>query len=207
MDSKPTNAERYCPHCGAAPRPGAENCWLCEAPLGEPAAAAAQPLDPFGLPYAVAPHEHAGFSFSISTLLLVMTLVAIVAALIAAEPGLGVSFCILLAPVLVRTAIVVRRRKEAGREVSLGEKVALIGGSFVVVNVILAVVCVAAVGSFCGVCLGLAAATGSERMWPIFMLFSGAVSLVVSVWLIRQFSKWVAARYRRDVEVQGPINQ
>ncbi|MAT68434.1 MAG: hypothetical protein CMJ58_02820 [Planctomycetaceae bacterium] len=171
----------------------ATSCWLCEARLADAPARAAHAGH--------APVVHPGFSFSISTLLLIMTLTAIVLALTAAVPGLGVPFCVLLAPALVRTAMVVSKRKETGKDVSLGRKVSLLAGSVVVSGVIMSVVSVAAVGSFCGVCLGLAAATNpNDTFMPILMLFSGAVALVVSVLLLRLFAGWIRRRYRRDVE-------
>jgi hypothetical protein len=87
--------------------------------------------------------------------------------------------------------MVVRRREEAGRPASTGEKVALVFISLVVAHVITAVVMVAAVGSFCFVCLS----AGSETAIPIAILVAAIVTIPVFVLLTR----WIRYRYRRDI--------
>jgi hypothetical protein len=144
---------------------------------------------------AVNPPAAAGrVSFSISTLLLATTLVAVCAALIAEVPGLGIPVCILLAPVLIRTIMVVRRREAAGKHVSTGDKVVLILTSFVVINVILTVVGVAAVGTFCAVCLGTVAVLDEGAM-----VAAGLVALFVTISLVVLMYRWVRKRYQRDI--------
>jgi hypothetical protein len=174
--------ELVCPHCQAELERGAPQCWLCEATLGEPAQKS-QPTS--------RPSQSAGFSYSLSTMLLATTLVAICFGLLSIAPGLGIPICILLAPVLVRTVMVVRRREAAGRKVSTSEKAWLIFGSLVVANVILAVVTVAAVGTFCAVCLS----AGNERAIPVAILIAAGVTIPLLVVLF----KWVRTRYRRDI--------
>jgi hypothetical protein len=132
-------------------------------------------------------------------LLLVMTVAAIMCGLVAAAPGLGIVACILMAPVLVRTGMVVRRRQEAGQPVSAGEKAALIFGSFIVTSVICVVLAAASVGTFCAVCLGLAAAGGGASTMDGLIVFSGLVAFVVTGLLGVLMFKWVRRRYLRDV--------
>jgi hypothetical protein len=139
-------------------------------------------------------------SFSLATMMLLMTLAAVWLGLLAAAPGLAILVCILLVPVIVRTARVVRRREERGRTVSSGEKIALAATSFMVTLVILVVTTVAAVGTFCGLCLGMY--TMSDRRDQnagIQMVISGAVTLVVLIAIGRLMAKWVRIRYRRDI--------
>jgi hypothetical protein len=184
-----STADARCPHCGAMRKVGSTRCWLCGADLPpiEPGAASAAP--------ASGSSPAGRISFSISTLLLATTLVAVTAALITEVPGLGIPVCILLAPVLVRTVMVVRRREAAGKRVSMGEKVALIVTSFMVINVILAVVGVAAIGSFCAVCIGTAGALNDNSA----LVVAGVSALTVAAGLLALMFNWVRARYRRDI--------
>lgn len=136
------------------------------------------------------------FSFSLSTLLLLMTLAAICFGLLAAAPGLGVPMCVLLVPVLIRTVMVVRRREASGLPVSRAKKIGLMATSFGVATVVAVVVAVAAFCSFCGVCLLGIGGSNEEAMLGAGIMFSLAgVSVVMLVFL----GKWIRRRYRRDV--------
>ena len=220
-------SQQVCLSCGANVAPGLQSCWLCGAkiaasaplPILEEAPAERQtsspplasslpaPSSPFDDPSPSSPapasHAHPDASFSLASLLLAMTIVAVMCGLIAVQPGLGIPICIVLAPVLVRTTMVVRRRKEAGRSVSPAEKVALIGGSFLVSCVILTIVAVASVGTFCGVCLGMAAASNTshnnEGMLWVFFVVAGLAATVATLSALYHIQRWVRVRYRRDV--------
>jgi hypothetical protein len=198
MNSEPTpsdvsSAAVRCASCGAVWKAGNTNCWLCGAAMPSAASGGTTGrLSPAFQPRAIPAGK---VSFSISTLLLATTLAAIVAALVAEVPGLGIPVCILLAPVLVRTVMVVRRREAAGKRVSTAEKVALLLTSFAVANVILAVVGVAAVGSFCAVCLGSAATLRGNSPFIV----AAMAALTVTVGMLALMFKWVRARYRRDI--------
>lgn len=133
--------------------------------------------------------------------MLMMTLAAVWLGLLAAAPGLAILVCILLVPVLVRTSMVVRRREAKGGSVGPGEKVALAAGSFMVTLVIVVVTTVAAVGTFCAVCIGVASATDMrESEIGGLVIVSIFLALVVTGLLLWAFSKWVRNRYRRDIE-------
>jgi hypothetical protein len=188
MSTPSAETRLHCPQCGAQlPRAGVP-CWLCGAEQAKPVAdshsfQSAAPI--------AAARSHEGLSYSLSTLMLIMTLAAVACALVVALPGLGIPICILLVPVLIRTAMVVRRREESGRPVSAGEKIALVLISLVVANVIAAVVAVAAIGSFCFVCLS----AGTEAAIPVAILGAAIVTIPVLVLLTR----WIRSRYRRDI--------
>ncbi|MAT68435.1 MAG: hypothetical protein CMJ58_02825 [Planctomycetaceae bacterium] len=182
-----------CPRCGAAVDPAASRCWLCDAALGDlqaaPTSATAQP-------------RHASFSFSFSALMLVVTLVTICCGLIAAAPGLGIPFSVLLVPVFVRTMLVIRRRSQQGRPPSRGEKAQLLATSFGVAATVLVVLCTASAGAFAGVCFGLAAIIDA-RLEDLGFLFITAtvvaapLSVVALWWCVR----WIRARWRRDTQL------
>lgn len=193
--------EPACPQCGAAVRSDESTCWLCGAAL-----VASKVLTPE--PGVLAPPgrestPHRAFSFSLSTMLLVMTLVAVCLGLLAVAPGIGILVGILLAPVLVRTTMVVKRRERTGRPVSSLEQAGLIATSLVVAHVMVAVVATASIGTFCGTCLGLAAVTPgfNYRQHDIhaMALLSGALALAVTLLSLRWIWRWMRRRYRRDV--------
>jgi hypothetical protein len=179
-----------CPHCQAVVDPRAAQCWLCGERLDERASGAA--------PRAAVHREG---SFSLSTLLLIMTLVAICCGLLVAAPGLGVVASVLLAPVLVRTAMVVRRREAAGARVSSGEKIALATTSFVVALVLAGVVGFAAFCCFCAVCAFAFGAGGNEPGLIALGLGVGVVGLL-SIWGVVKLFQWSRRRYLRDIEVK-----
>jgi MFS-type transporter involved in bile tolerance (Atg22 family) len=140
------------------------------------------------------------FSFSLNSLMMLVTLAAVCFGLLAAAPGLGVFVCVILLPVMIRTALVVRRREAAGLDVSPGTKVGLFFGSFAAASVIAVVVAGAAFGSFCLSCLGAFAVTNgrSESLaLTIAFVVAGAVTLLISI----PMAKWVKRRYRRDSTV------
>lgn len=198
-------SERACPHCGAELKSPWTECWLCGAPIRDddvrPEAAAISPSRPRSTP-------RERVSFSLSTLMLVMTLATLACGLIVVAPGLGIVACILIAPVTVRTAMVVNRREAAGGRVSPGEKAMLFFSSFLVTSVIVAVVGVASVGTFCGVCIGGYALLGDTQAfrgesWPLIIAIFGIpilTALAVTIPIIRLLARWVRARYRRDTD-------
>ena len=168
-------------------------CWLC----GEKMSTLDGSVPPSIDSVRTAPER---FSFSLSTLLLLMTLAAVCFGLLAEAPGLGVPMCVLLVPVLIRTAKVVRRREAAGLPVSRTEKISLAATSFGVATVVAAVVAVAAFCSFCGVCL-LAASADSSYGGPGMFLWGLGVCAVAAwtIWLVVRADKWVRRRYQRDI--------
>src|SRR6187402_3410953 len=108
--SEPAAAAARCPECGADVRPLDEKCWLCQRPLSAKDVITAeliQPAAPPIVPEWVAARSTANpAQFSLETLMLVITLVAVCLGMIAATPGLGVLVSVVAAPALIRTLIV-----------------------------------------------------------------------------------------------------
>lgn len=192
MSEELATLDVICPHCQAVVPPDANRCWLCGESLDGSSLA---PARSSGAP------SHRGASFSLSTMLLVTTLIAICCGLLAAAPGLGVIVCVLLAPVLVRTAKVVRRREEAGVRVSSSEKIGLAATSFVVAMVLATVVGFAAFCCFCAVCAFAFGADGNEPGLLLLALGVGVVGLL-SIWGVVKLGQWSRRRYLRDIEVK-----
>lgn len=172
------------------------SCWLCGARMDPPASDGARKATQAR---AAAP-QHLGYSFSLSTMLLITTLFAICCGLIASYPGLGVIVAILLAPVIVRTARVVRRREAAGATVSTAEKLALGATSFAAAAVIAAVVGCAAFCCLCATCATLFG-LGSGNSEVVMIAFVAAALAAASVALSAKLIKWSRRRYARDIQV------
>ena len=181
-----------CPHCQAQQPGEVDRCWLCGGALSATIDAATDPADQ------AARRDH--FSFSLSTLFLLMTLASVCFGLLAVWPGLGIPVCVLLVPVLIRTTMVVRRREAAGTAVSRAARVSLMASSFGVATVLAVVVSSAAFSGFCGVCLLMVSPDrkyGGPGMllWGIGM----CVLAAIGVWLTIRVAKWIRRRYRRDI--------
>jgi hypothetical protein len=112
-----------CPECGARPRPGDNRCWFCESkrlPLaGFEPVTGKDAADPLGASYP----PRSGLQFSLGTMLLVTTLVAICLAIMMAAPLLGIALSVIAVGGLLRTAIVGSARIRAGGRFEFAEKI------------------------------------------------------------------------------------
>ncbi len=140
MSMQPSGPEPSCEDCAAAHAPGEET----ELRRGGNA-------DTATATQAAGQGRKIGFQFSISTLLLMMTLAAVVLSVFQVEPGVTVLLVLLAAPALLRTWDVTLRRQLQGQALSPRQKIALFLSSLVlVVAIIIAViVTLAAVGAAC----------------------------------------------------------
>jgi hypothetical protein len=143
--TKPSDALNDCPECGAPLVPGADKCWLCalktERTVGAvPKELARAPdetqLAPESGPPKVQPPRFEGQTrttppagadlgrtFSLSTLFLWTTLVAVVLGVARIAPGLGVLMVLLSFPAAFRTiGTVGRRKRRSGQSLPPGEK-------------------------------------------------------------------------------------
>jgi hypothetical protein len=183
-----------CPGCGADQWSPESVCWLCGY---TPGGAFAHRQAPAASP----PRQIAAAkSFSLATLLLLMTLAAVWLGLLATAPGLAIFACILLLPAVVRTAMVVQRRAVAGRGVSPSEKLALGATSLLVSGVVLVVAAVASIGTFCAVCLGVASASNDRGDMSFAFVIAGFAALLTTLVAVRFLARWIRRRYQRDIE-------
>jgi hypothetical protein len=184
----------YCPECAALVGVGVPRCWLC----GWRRDGAQASTPPVIIPSLVPrrPTDRP-FSYSLESLLLLVTLVAVGLGAIVNFPGIGIVVAILMAPAFVRTAMVIRRRDEIGRPVTRWQRVGLFFGSFATAIVILVLVVVASVGTFFTVCLGLFSADGTQDLaLPLAMLSAGMATAAIigfAVW-------WIRRRWQHDTE-------
>ncbi|MBM4003654.1 MAG: hypothetical protein FJ295_10260 [Planctomycetes bacterium] len=203
--------------CGAQNFLGDTHCWLCFQRL-EPANPPAVVLDdsirprgtadgesPFSTAQVVAPVSTmspreppdraaaiAAGQFSLATAFLLISLSAVGLGLFVAVPGLAIALAIAAFPALMRTVFLVQRRAKSGIRVSPQSKIALFCCSLGVSVVVLIVVMVTAVGTFCAVCLS----GGKDSYIPIALLCATIATLLVGFVL----SKWIVYRWRRDIK-------
>lgn len=189
-----------CPKCGAEQWTAADACWLC----GLHADGTFEPRPEIVLPGPRLPPswpaEPLPTSMSLSSLMLLVTLASVVFALMAAQPGVAIIVCIFLGPALFRTIRVMRLRKQRGIASTSLEKASMLAGSFFALLASVAVVTVATLGTFCGVTVGLASATGENTDWFFIAvpLVAGGATLVVGGLMLRVVNKWMRGRDRRD---------
>jgi hypothetical protein len=176
-------------------------CWKCGFGLTpRTSGTAAAPSTNEKLAASVASQTE-GLSFGLSGLMLLIALIAVVVTLIQAAPGLGIALGVLLAPPLVRTWLVLGKKRDLRQQVGFAEKLLLFLGSFATTAVILCVVSIATVGTFCATCLGLYAlgAGRSQGTSTAALIMVGIATLSVFLLLIWLFSFWIRARWRRDM--------
>ena len=144
-----------CPECGAALDSREDKCWLCRRELtAEPKA------NPYATPapaLTVSPAQ-----FSLATLLLVTTLVAVCLGVTMAAPGWGIALIVLSVPALIRAMFSGLRQKQAGAPYTTAEKIA----TFLVSLLVMVMIGVAAIVAFEIACWGsgmLVIGIGGER--------------------------------------------
>lgn len=194
-------SQRICPWCQSVIKSDAITCWKCG--LGSGAAHLKRDISNRTRatlnPASSARPQHV-LSFGLSSLMIATATIAILSALMLASPGLGIAASLLLVVPLVRTRLVVHRRALQGETIGLGERTLLFIGSAWTTLVIVVVVGVASVGTFCATCLGLYGAMGEAGSAAVngMVIASGLLTLTVVSLLLWGFSKWIRARWRRD---------
>lgn len=198
MTSPPASAGNpLCPDCGAQVQPAAAACWLCQKPLASQAeiveAEIVEPTPPPIIPaWEQARRTASPLQFSLESLMLVITLVAVCLGMIVVMPGLGVPVAIVAAPALVRTLIAGFQQRAAGSQMTLSEKALTFLASTGITMAVLAAGGTAfatACFASCLVALGVSEATSSNRGfnedWLIYAVlgFSSLVGLATTIWL------------------------
>lgn len=169
MNAGPKVNPKTCPECGAEQSLAGErtNCWLCHHVLSH-AELAAEAIA--SEPVAPSPSH----SFSLMTLMLLVTLASVAMGVTAIAPGLGIMLIILLTPALVRTFGIVRRREATGQLTSFADRIGTLYASLGVVIVI----AVASVGAFVATCgpIGAVALTGEGEGYFYVAIFVAVIA-------------------------------
>ncbi len=181
---------KICPECGSTQGRPREKCWLCGmtiSPLSSPAVSATPEKQP-----------SQNFSFSLATLMLLMTLASIGLGLTTIYPHLGVLVCVLLVPALVRTSQIVRRRKATGVPVSNAEKTGLFLASFSAATVLLIVIIAVVFIGIWAIFLLVLIANQTNSGRGILSFGQEGFLMMAAIVLAGVISIWIYCRYRRD---------
>lgn len=171
-----------CANCGAENILPAKVCWLCKQGLALP------PV----LSQAVRQNQSTPLTFSIASVLLLTTLSAVFFSVLMMAPGLAILLAILSLPALVRTGLAAHRRSQLGKPIPPMRKLLWFLSSLTVTTILVVVVLVASLGTFCAVCLS----ANSQDAIPVVFLFAGAVAIGILV----ASSYWIRYRWRRDID-------
>ena len=142
MDAPQVSPTRLCPQCGAYVGVAATNCWLCNAKM-PPLDAILVPLPPIRAQ--LVDSSSRPLQYGISSLLLIITFVAILCSITKMNPGLGIVIAILTLPAMIRTVLVAFRRRESGAPMSAAGKT----GVFLLTMAMSLCVVVASCAAFC----------------------------------------------------------
>ena len=194
MDVLQTMPACHCPQCDAQVDPAAKYCWLCNAMLPSPIAGAAR-LPPIRAQ--LVDSSSRPLQYGISSLLLVITFVAILCSIIKMSPGLGIVIAILTLPAMIRTVLVAFRRREDGRPMSPADKTSV----FLLTMAISLCVVVASCAAFCFTfffaCLATIGSTNQSNLNNAFIwvsLISGIVAVGVAILVTFAFRTISAAQ-------------
>jgi hypothetical protein len=125
----PADASSNVPHCQACQaqlKIGDAKCWLCGAPVVFDVNAPVVTNRPAGPPMTTG---HRLASFSMATLMMFVTLVAVVCGVFSIAPGVGAALALVLMPVLTHMVIATRREEAMGYTLRPGERFILFFGS------------------------------------------------------------------------------
>jgi hypothetical protein len=198
MSLAPLNAELYCPECGATRRWGEQVCWLCGHPMpargaggGDSAGLSQAPIllatavpdrRPFA-PSQAGYAERVRFQYGINSMLLLMTLTAVLMGTFSIAPGLGIVAAVLVVPALVPTCMAAMRRGSRGQPMTTIEKTA----TLILWVALMMVVMVAAGAAFFIACLaGLTLGDPMVALTVLGPIGGLVVAVFVYVLLVRR---------------------
>jgi len=194
-----------CPDCGASLAPGAETCWLCRLrlpyrtvnpvaspiPIERPPAAAAQPLiapqpSVAAPPLPIADHPaplvpRGPIQFSLSSILLVITLVAVCLGVFRISYVLGVVLLALATPALLRTVLVSSAEKRRGQRSTMVDKVNTFAASIGVV-ILAGMAGIAACFAACLPLSVIATAPDNPKITVPLLMAATIVGIGVGLW-------------------------
>ncbi len=179
--------KKSCPICGAMLVEPGDKCWLCFSSLSHGRTSN---------PYAAPPAEITSRKAPGSTLLLVLTLAAVCLVLMAIAPGLGILAAIIVAPAIIRTAILMQRRANRGRPVGWFHRVAAFLGSLAVLIVLVTVGTVGALGTFCLIAVGSMSVPQMDEELALWV--AALAGIVVAVGFILLFIKLTVVQFLDD---------
>ena len=179
-----------CGDCGAENPPGRPICWLCYQRVSPPPPAFDAQSRATALGQVPPLEGQTGRAvelrptFKLSSLMLLVTLLAVCFGAFRIAPGLAIALLIIVTPAMVRTFVSGARRKQRGEQLSIGDKVLSFAGSL---SIMLLIAVAAGISFFatCWIaCFGVAA-IGSEGGSAIAagLIVGALVALALSIGL------------------------
>jgi len=177
-----------CPHCGVALRPGDTDCWLCYAHISSTAIGEERPSGQSRS----APPQLEPRGFSLASLMMFITLVAVIFGLSTIAPGIGIPLGVLLLVAWGRTFSISRQQTKAGTPFSTSEKIAAFFSSVNFIISLLMLVTLALFIGFGSICYGLFAASQFEKSsaWVIVAVVVIVVGASAALGLLHLANKW-----------------
>ena len=166
--------DEYCIRCGTRLVPESTTCWLCYSEVEsqtDKSGAAGEGATPKTARVDAKP-ERLG-SYSLASLMMFVTLVAVVCGTLTIAPGLGILLAIVAALAFVRTAILVHRHSVVGHHPSAVERAILFAGSMAIV-IVTGIAATTAFWATCsgGFLVGLAAGEIAEKQSYLWLWVS-----------------------------------
>jgi hypothetical protein len=183
----PQEPAAHCPHCGAEVQTPGGPCWLCRQKASQagpnPYTINPDATNPYATPRPIGDNVA---QFSLASLFLVMTLVAVCLGVIMIAPGLGILFAFITTPAFIRTMVAASRGRQIGAPLSPLEKT----GIFLISWFIMCAVGIASVVAFMAVCVAGALITEGagarlEIILTVGVLGGLAAAIPLTVWLLR----------------------
>lgn len=193
---KADTAAASCPHCAARLQSEDTACWLCGGRINTGFPSDQRVATEANVPPTLAPNT--ALTFNLSSLMLIITLIAVCLGVFRLAPGLGIAAAVLATPALIRTMIFSKRRRARGDALNVGEKTLAFVGS---VGVVLTI-CVGACAAFGAVCFGTAAIVcystqsmgGGRAAIGIQLAIGGAVVIGLAVGGLLAWKLWPKLR-------------
>ena len=137
-------------------------------------------------------------AFSLATMFLATTFIAIGLGLIVRFPLIGWPVVIMAIPVFFRTVRIIQSRLAQGKVITNAEKLKVFAKTLLIVSALVLFWCVSVVTcivTLCGVTLEVSDARGNETL-----LLAGLFALgALGVFAASRFNRAYEARYRRDI--------
>ena len=190
-----------CPECGAEVSTEIDRCWLCDRAQDTSAA------DERNHAPTIEPHQP---QFGITSLMLTITLIAVVLGVLRLVPGLGIALVVFVTPAFVRATVLAAREKAAGRRLGTGKKaVAFLASLGLVVSLVMAAGAAFYVTCWGGFFVGavVSEAAGARGWNPLgWGLWTGVVvGIVGQIIFTALFVRWLWKRRKEQRNRLGDI--
>ena len=177
-----------CPHCAAVNPPGALTCWLCQQRME------ARTVPPGRRTEASPNAAAAQRTFGLSSLMLLIVLIAVCLGVMREVPGLGIGLLLLATPAAVRTAIASSRREARGEPMRAAQWLWAFASSLGVVIVI----GVASVAAFSGLCFaGVFIGDATHGLGDPYaglavgLFIGGGIGLLLAIYVFYRLARWL----------------